>query len=177
MQCNKEHFDEKTLLGFSVAAVFATPTFAANNFGAKVDHLLKVQAFKYFGIVKSLAQSVSDHTVRQAGQPVSDVVSVATGLYAQFFTRESSAWADQIAFWPSSETATHLFTGVENFNPLTGCNGKSQPCVQRIDLNAQDGQVGFLQLTGVSDSYVQAVSLWLFGSGLCLLLRLGRCVS
>lgn len=127
------------LIAIAAAAAVSAPVFADNDFGAMVEHLLKSQSLKLFGIVKPLNHSASGHVPRVPGQQAEDQVMVAKGLRASFFTRNAANLTDMIAFWPNRENPTHMFTGVENFEPFTTSDGKAQPCVQRIDLRT--GQI------------------------------------
>jgi len=126
---------KKKLIAVATATVVSVPAFAASDFGAQVEKLLKDHSKDLFDIEKPLDHSVSSHTPRIPGQKAKDQVAVAKGLKASFLTRNAANWSDQIAFWPNREHLTHMFTAVENFAPFTTSDGKAQPCVQRIDLN------------------------------------------
>ncbi|BCX80631.1 hypothetical protein MIT9_P0205 [Methylomarinovum caldicuralii] len=122
------------LLGLAIAAGMAAPVLAANDFGAKVEHLLKAQAFKYFGIVKPLPESASTHVAREPGQTAEDLIELAPGLKGTILTRQAGNKADMFAFWPSKENPTHTIWCIEGAREEIA-PGKFNPSVQAIDIN------------------------------------------
>ncbi len=124
---------KKILLGVAIAASFSTPAFAASDFGAKVEHLLKAQAFKYFGFVKPITDSASAQVDRVPGQNANDLIKLATGLHATILTRKAAHVSDMFAFWPSEENPTHTIWCNEGGRVQLD-NGKYNPSVQAIDL-------------------------------------------
>ena len=125
---------KKTLIGVAIVASSVAPAFAANDFGVKVEHLLKAQAFKYFGFVRPISESASTQVDRVPGQNANDLIKLATGLHATILTRQAGNKADQFAFWPSDENPTHTVWCDEG-GPQQLANGKLNPSVQAIELS------------------------------------------
>jgi hypothetical protein len=107
-----------------------------HDFGAQVEYLMKAQSERLFGINKTLGDSAPETTAptRIEGQRASDHILLASGLKAEFVTREAANNTDMMVFWPNDEHPTHIFTAVEVFAPATTTDGKPQPFVQRVDL-------------------------------------------
>lgn len=129
---------KKKLIAVAVATSFAGPVFATGtDFGAKVEHMLKAQAFKYFGFVKPISESASTQVDRAPGQDASDLIKLATGLHARILTRQAANKADMLAFWPSKENPTHTIWCNEGGREQLS-NGKFNPSVQAIELSTGD---------------------------------------
>lgn len=120
-----------------VAALAATGTAVADDdqdFGGQVEHLLKAQSEKLFGIDRPLDTSAPATTgaYRNAYQGAYDQVLAAHGLRVEYLTRNAANHTDMMAFYPEIRP-THLITCVEGARQ-TLANGKLNPAVQSIDL-------------------------------------------
>ena len=116
------------------------------DFGLKVEHLLKAQSEKLFGVQIPLAASAPSTvgTYRTASQTAYDQVLVAHGLKVEYLTREAANKTDMMAFYPA-HNPTHLIACVEGGREFLIDGGtpgiydageKLNPSVQRIDLNS-----------------------------------------
>lgn len=110
-----------------------------DDFGLKIEELLKDHSGQLFGIGKPIEDSAPPTTgpYRTSSQAASDQVKLADGLKVEYLTRNAGNNTDMLTFFPA-EKPTHLITCVEGA-PETLTNGKLNPAVQRINL--QDGQV------------------------------------
>jgi hypothetical protein len=120
-----------------------TATASASDFGDLTQRLLNATASKFFGVKEPLESASAENLPREGGQTAADLLDIAGGLRAQIFSREVANNADQMAFWPSPQAATHLVYCVEVFTPATlGTfeNGttKFTPSVQSIDLETRE---------------------------------------
>jgi len=104
---------KRTLTALAVSVTVSGTAIAANDFGAKVEMLLKHSTLKYFGFHSPLSTSASDTVTRTDGQVVSDLIDVATGLNAQILTRRAGNKADMFAFWPDDSAPSHLIFCIE----------------------------------------------------------------
>ncbi|MBN2702490.1 MAG: DUF839 domain-containing protein [Methylothermaceae bacterium] len=124
---------KKHLIGMAIAATVSAPVWAANDFGAQMEKLLRAQSLKYFGIVIPLTDSAEGSVPRAPGQKASDLIELAHGLKAAILTREAGDKADMFALWPSDEHPTHTIWCIEGGREEIA-DGKYNPSVQAIDL-------------------------------------------
>ena len=125
---------------FGLSALLIAPGVYADefpqrgDFGLQVEHLLKAQSEKFFGIDQPLKESAPETTgpYRTASQKGSDQVLLAKGLKVEYLTRNAGNNTDMMAFLPG-EKPTHLISCVEG-EPETLSSGKLNPSVQRINL-------------------------------------------
>ncbi len=123
----------KTLIGLVAFATASAPVWAADDFGAQVEKLLRAKSLRYFGIVKPLTGSAEGNVPRAPGQKASDLIELARGLKAAILTRQAANAADMFAFWPEDENPTHAIFCIEGGRELLA-NGQYNPSVQAIDL-------------------------------------------
>ena len=114
--------------------LLSVPAAGAEDFGLQVEHLLKVQSEKLYGVVAPLDDSAppTNGPYRTQSQNASDQVLLAHGLKVEYLTRNAGDLTDMIAFYPADDP-THLITCVEGAATILS-NGKRNPSVQRIDL-------------------------------------------
>jgi hypothetical protein len=95
-----------TAVGLSV--LLAAPIVGADDFGEQVEHLLKAQSQKLFGVVKPIEDSAPPTvgSYRAPNQPALAQVLLAKGLKVKYLTREAGNNADMMAFFPA-ETPTN----------------------------------------------------------------------
>ncbi|MGE0825729.1 MAG: alkaline phosphatase PhoX [Candidatus Binatia bacterium] len=122
-----------------VALLFQSAASAGQDFGLKVENLLRASSNVLFGIVKPLDESAPSTVgpYRTSTQTAEDQLAVAKGLKVEYLTREAGNHTDMMAFFPATNP-THLITCVEGGRE-TLANGKLNPAVQRINLAS--GQV------------------------------------
>jgi hypothetical protein len=141
-----------------VAALAAAGTALADDdkdFGSQVEHLLKAQSGKLFGIDRPLDASAPATTgaYRNAYQSAYDQVLVADGLKAEFVTREAANNSDMMFLWPNGEHPTHLIMAIEEFSPkvigkLPSGLDKLTPSLQRLDLKTGKAETILRGLSG-----------------------------
>lgn len=131
------------LLGFGL---LASGPALATDFGELMQKQLESGSSRLFGFTKPLAESATMPSgyARAPGQPATEHVLLAKGLQVRYLTRNAADKTDQMAFWPTDATPTHLITCIEEFERQvigTFPNGteKYNPSVQRIRLS--DGKV------------------------------------
>jgi len=131
--------DRKTrLLGFALAAgMISFPAFADDrDFGQRVEHQLKAQSQKWFGINQPLDASAppTAGAYRTATQAASDQVLLAKGLKVEYLTRNAANLLDMFSFYPA-QNPTHLIACIEGGRQVINADtGKLNPSVQSIDL-------------------------------------------
>lgn len=136
------------VFGLAAGGIIAAPASAdERDFGQRVEHQLRAQSQKWFGITQPIEASAPATTgpVRQPGQRAEQHLILAKGLRVEYLTRNAADLTDMMAFWPVQDP-THLITCVEGAAEILA-NGKRNPSVQRIDLNT--GEVGTI-LRGMS---------------------------
>lgn len=124
----------------AVALVVASISLAsAEDFGERVEQLLKAQSQKFFGFNNPLQNSATDADVvpRDETNSPSDRQFLAHGLTPKFVARNVAFLADMIAYWPDDINYTHLIVCIEQSREegsgdpaIAGEN----PSVQRVDL-------------------------------------------
>ena len=140
--CNGAARTARKAAAFGLGALLIAPGVYADDFphrgdfGLQVEHLLKAQAEKFFGVDQPLKESAAETTgpYRTASQKATDQILLAKGLKVEYLTRNAGDMTDMMAFFPG-EKPTHLITCVEG-GPETLSNGKRNPSVQRIDLKS-----------------------------------------
>jgi hypothetical protein len=117
------------------ANCYADDYHAKNDFGKKVEHLLKKQSNRLLGIKKPLGQSAAatSGAYRSVSQKATDQVLVAKGLKVEYLTRTAGNKTDMMAFWPTETSPTHIISCVEGSRSEIE-PGKYNPSVQRINL-------------------------------------------
>ena len=138
--CNMAASAANKAAAFGLGALLIAPGVYADDFphrgdfGLQVEHLLKAQSEKFFGIDQPLKESAPETTgpYRTASQKGSDQVLLAKGLKVEYLTRNAGNNTDMMAFLPG-EKPTHLISCVEG-EPETLSSGKLNPSVQRINL-------------------------------------------
>lgn len=112
----------------------------AGDFGATVDAQLAAQSPALFGIAAPLAESAGESPeegYRTPADTADATIALATGLKAEFLTREAASDVDMLAFYPV-EAPTHLIACIEG-DAEEIAPGKMNPAVQAISL--ADGKV------------------------------------
>jgi hypothetical protein len=130
------------MIAIAVGMAASSLAMAADDFGMKVQKLLKSESENFFGIEKPLEASETLSVLRAPGQGAYDLIKLAKGLRAEIVTRESAQNSDMMAFWPSDTAPTHLITCIEDFrDPSANIIGtypsgqlKYGPSVQRVNL-------------------------------------------
>lgn len=131
------------VIGLAAAGILAAPARAEQrDFGQRIEHQLRAQSEKWFGIVQPIEASAPPTTgaVRQPGQRAEQHLVLAKGLKVEYVTRDAGNATDMMTFWPA-QNPTHLITCVEGGRQanINGVPGKFNPSVQRIRL--ADGSV------------------------------------
>jgi secreted PhoX family phosphatase len=122
------------LAALGVAACASVSADDHRDFGSMVEHLLKAQSERLFGVERPLEASAppTSGAYRTSSQSASDQLLAAHGLRVEYLTRTAGNHTDMMAFYPA-EKPTHLITCVEGARE-TLANGKLNPAVQSIDL-------------------------------------------
>ncbi len=124
------------------------------DFGLKVQHQLRAQSEKLFGVEQPLTESAPETTgaYRTLSQTANDQVLVAEGLKVEYLSREAANSTDMMFLWPANNP-THLITAVEEFSPhaigtLPSGITKLTPSVQRINLKTGKSEIILRGLAG-----------------------------
>ncbi len=139
----------KSLVALAIGLIVSGGAIAADDFGMKVEHHLKDNANKYFGINRPVGVSESVTVLRAPLQSASDLIKLASGLNAKIVTRKSANNSDMMAFWPSDTKPTHIVTCIEAGNsPLIPGQSKLIPSVQTINLATGEVKTILRGMTG-----------------------------
>ena len=133
-------------LAAALAASLCVPALADddNDFGLKVEQLLKAQSEKLFGVEKPLDNSAAPTVgpYRTQLQTAYNQVLVAHGLKVEYLTRAAANSTDMMAFYPALNP-TYLISCIEGGRQFLIDGGtpgvydagdKLNPSVQRINL-------------------------------------------
>jgi secreted PhoX family phosphatase len=133
-------------LAAALAASLCVPALADddNDFGLKVEQLLKAQSEKLFGVEKPLENSAAPTVgpYRTPLQTAYNQVLVAHGLKVEYLTRAAANSTDMMAFYPA-HNPTYLISCIEGGRQFLIDGGtpgvydagdKLNPSVQRINL-------------------------------------------
>ena len=139
---NRTRVFKRAVIAIAALGVNASVAYAEDDdFGARVEQLLKAKSEKLFGVEQPLAASAPTTVgaYRTAAQSAYDQVLVAKGLKVEYVTRGSAQNADMMLLWPNGQNPTHIISAVEEFSPhvigkLPSGIDKLTPSIQRINL-------------------------------------------